>query len=187
MHEPEGTGALARTDQSIEWIGAVGEQFSRVIVGQELLLRRLLVALLTRNHVLIEGVPGLGKTLSILTLARCLDASFRRIQFTPDLLPSDIIGTLIYDARTGEFTPRKGPIFAHIVLADEINRAPAKVQSALLEAMQEHQVTIGDESFPLPAPFIVLATQNPIEHEGTYGLPQSAARSLPLQARPRLS
>jgi MoxR-like ATPase len=173
MHEPEGTEALERIEPSIEWIDAVSEQFSRVIVGQSLLLRRLLLALLTGNHVLIEGVPGLGKTLSILTLARCLKATFRRIQFTPDLLPSDIIGTLIYDTRTGEFTPRKGPIFAHIVLADEINRAPAKVQSALLEAMQEHQVTIGDDSFPLPAPFLVLATQNPIEHEGTYGLPEA--------------
>ena len=156
-----------------EWIQAVSGQFSRVIVGQSMLLRRLLVALLTGNHVLIEGVPGLGKTLSILTLAHCLDATFRRIQFTPDLLPSDIIGTLIYDTRTGEFTPRKGPVFAHIVLADEINRAPAKVQSALLEAMQERQVTIGDHSFALPAPFLVLATQNPIEQEGTYGLPEA--------------
>ena len=173
MHEPEETGALDRVEPSIAWVDAVSEQFSRVIVGQGLLLRRLLLALLTGNHVLIEGVPGLGKTLSILTLSRCLDATFRRIQFTPDLLPSDIIGTLIYDTRTGEFTPRKGPIFAHIVLADEINRAPAKVQSALLEAMQERQVTIGDHSFPLPAPFLVLATQNPIEHEGTYGLPEA--------------
>ncbi len=173
MHEPEGTEELDRVEPSIEWVDSVSEQFSRVIVGQSLLLRRLILALLTGNHVLIEGVPGLGKTLSILTLARCLDATFRRIQFTPDLLPSDIIGTLIYDTRTGEFTPRKGPIFAHIVLADEINRAPAKVQSALLEAMQERQVTIGDHSFPLPAPFLVLATQNPIEHEGTYGLPEA--------------
>jgi MoxR-like ATPase len=173
MHERKSAEALERVGPSIDWIDAVSDQFSRVIVGQNLLLRRLLMALLTGNHVLIEGVPGLGKTLSILTLARCLDATFRRIQFTPDLLPSDIIGTLIYDTRTGEFTPRKGPIFAHIVLADEINRAPAKVQSALLEAMQERQVTIGDHSFPLPAPFLVLATQNPIEHEGTYGLPEA--------------
>ncbi len=173
MHEQEGAETLDRIEPSIEWTGAVSEQFSRVIVGQNLLLQRLLMALLTGNHVLIEGVPGLGKTLSILTLARCLDATFRRIQFTPDLLPSDIIGTLIYDTRSGEFTPRKGPIFANIVLADEINRAPAKVQSALLEAMQEHQVTIGDDSFRLPAPFLVLATQNPIEQEGTYGLPEA--------------
>ena len=173
MHEPERAETLDTLEPSLEWIGAVSEQFGRVIVGQAQLLRRLLVALLTGHHVLIEGVPGLGKTLSILTLARCLDASFRRIQFTPDLLPSDIIGTLIYDTRTGEFTPRKGPVFAHIVLADEINRAPAKVQSALLEAMQERQVTLGDDSFPLPAPFLVLATQNPIEQEGTYGLPEA--------------
>jgi MoxR-like ATPase len=136
-------------------------------------LDRLLAALITGNHVLIEGVPGLGKTLSILTLARCLDAVFHRIQFTPDLLPSDIVGTLIYDTRRGEFTPRKGPVFANIVLADEVNRAPAKVQSALLEAMQERQVTIGEHSFALPSPFLVLATQNPIEQEGTYPLPEA--------------
>jgi MoxR-like ATPase len=166
MHE-------ATTGASLEWIAALEQEFGSVIVGQRGLLRRLILALLTGNHVLIEGLPGLGKTLSILTLARCLDATFRRIQFTPDLLPSDIIGTLIYDSRTGEFTPRKGPVFANIVLADEINRAPAKVQSALLEAMQERQVTIGEHSFPLPAPFLVLATQNPIEHEGTYPLPEA--------------
>jgi len=158
---------------SLQWVAAVREQFARVIVGQGLLLDRLLAALITGNHVLIEGVPGLGKTLSILTLARCLAAVFHRIQFTPDLLPSDIVGTLIYDARTGQFTPRKGPVFANIVLADEVNRAPAKVQSALLEAMQERQVTIGEESFALPAPFLVLATQNPIEQEGTYPLPEA--------------
>ena len=158
---------------SVGWIGAVEDEFASVIVGQRHLLRRMVLALLTGNHVLIEGVPGLGKTLSILTLARCIDATFRRIQFTPDLLPSDIIGTLIYDTRTGDFTPRKGPVFANIVLADEINRAPAKVQSALLEAMQERQVTIGDHSFPLPKPFLVLATQNPIEQEGTYPLPEA--------------
>jgi MoxR-like ATPase len=160
-------------DDATAWIGAVREQYSAVIVGQELLFRRLLLAMLTGNHALIEGVPGLGKTLSIVTIAKCLDASFRRIQFTPDLLPADIIGTLIYDSHGGQFTPHKGPIFANIVLADEINRAPAKVQSALLEAMQERQVTIGDHSFPLPSPFMVLATQNPIEHEGTYGLPEA--------------
>ena len=157
----------------LQWVDAVREQFGAVIVGQHALLGRLLAALITGNHVLIEGVPGLGKTLSILTLARCFDASFHRIQFTPDLLPSDITGTLIYDARTGQFTPRKGPIFANIVLADEVNRAPAKVQSALLEAMQERQVTIGDHGFALPSPFLVLATQNPIEQEGTYRLPEA--------------
>jgi MoxR-like ATPase len=160
-------------DESLEWVRAVREQFAAVIVGQQMLLDRLLAALITGNHVLIEGVPGLGKTLSVLTLARCLDAAFHRIQFTPDLLPSDIVGTLIYDTRTGQFTPRKGPVFANIVLADEVNRAPAKVQSALLEAMQERQVTIGDESFALPSPFLVLATQNPIEQEGTYPLPEA--------------
>jgi MoxR-like ATPase len=155
------------------WIDAVRVQFARVIVGQQHLLNRLLAALITGNHVLIEGVPGLGKTLSIVTLARCLDASFHRIQFTPDLLPSDITGTEIYDARTATFTPRQGPVFANIVLADEVNRAPAKVQSALLEAMQERQATIGDRSFPMPSPFLVLATQNPIEQEGTYPLPEA--------------
>jgi MoxR-like ATPase len=158
---------------TLAWVDSVREQFASVIVGQQALLNRLLAALITGNHVLIEGVPGLGKTLSIVTIARCLNAAFRRIQFTPDLLPSDIIGTLIYDARTGEFTPRMGPVFANIILADEVNRAPAKVQSALLEAMQERQVTIGEESFPLPAPFLVLATQNPIEQEGTYPLPEA--------------
>jgi MoxR-like ATPase len=133
----------------------------------------LLIALLTNNHVLIEGVPGLAKTLAVTTLARTIQANFRRIQFTPDLLPADLIGTLVYNPRTGEFTTRKGPIFANIILADEVNRAPAKVQSALLEAMQERQVTIGDESYPLEEPFMVLATQNPIEQEGTYPLPEA--------------
>jgi len=173
MHEPEGAETLERAEPSIEWTGAVSEQFSRVIVGQNLLLRRLLLALLTGNHVLIEGVPGLGKTLSILTLARCLDATFRRIQFTPDLLPSDIIGTLIYDTRTGEFTPRKGPIFANIVLADEINRTTPRTQSALLEAMSEEQVSIENQTLPLRRPFMVVATQNPFEFEGTYYLPEN--------------
>src|SRR3954464_5457037 len=165
--------APAQQPSTLAWVDAVREQFAGVIVGQELLLNRLLAALITGNHVLIEGVPGLGKTLSIVTIARCLDASFHRIQFTPDLLPSDIIGTLIYDTRSGQFTPRQGPVFANVILADEVNRAPAKVQSALLEAMQERQVTIGDQSFPLPAPFLVLATQNPIEQEGTYPLPEA--------------
>jgi MoxR-like ATPase len=160
-------------EDAMSWVEAVREQYSTVMVGQELLFRRLLQAMITGNHALIEGVPGLGKTRSIVTIAKCLDASFHRIQFTPDLLPADIIGTLIYDSRSGQFSPHKGPVFANIVLADEVNRAPAKVQSALLEAMQERQVTIGDHSFPLPSPFMVLATQNPIEHEGTYGLPEA--------------
>jgi len=145
----------------------------KVIVGQAPLIDRLLVALLCNNHVLIEGVPGLAKTLTITTLARTIQASFQRIQFTPDLLPGDLIGTLIYNPKTGDFTTRKGPIFANIILADEINRAPAKVQSALLEAMQERQVSIGDRSYPLDDPFMVLATQNPIEQEGTYPLPEA--------------
>jgi MoxR-like ATPase len=134
---------------------------------------RLLIGLLSNGHILLEGVPGLAKTLSVKTLAQSVDASFHRIQFTPDLLPADLVGTLIYNPREGEFTTKTGPIFANLILADEINRAPAKVQSALLEAMQEHQVTIGDRTFPLPDPFLVLATQNPIEQEGTYPLPEA--------------
>jgi len=149
------------------------EEIGRVIVGQAYLVDRLLLALLSNNHVLIEGVPGLAKTLSVTTLAKAVQAAFQRIQFTPDLLPADLIGTLIYNPKTGDFTTKKGPIFANIILADEINRAPAKVQSALLEAMQERQVTIGDQSFLLEEPFMVLATQNPIEQEGTYPLPEA--------------
>jgi MoxR-like ATPase len=145
----------------------------RVIVGQRTMIDRLMIGLLCNGHVLLEGVPGLAKTLTVSTLARAIHAKFARIQFTPDLLPADLVGTLIYNPREGVFTPRKGPIFANIVLADEINRAPAKVQSALLEAMQERQVTIGDETYPLPSPFLVLATQNPIEQEGTYPLPEA--------------
>jgi MoxR-like ATPase len=143
------------------------------IVGQSYLLERLLIGLLTGGHILLEGVPGLAKTLTVRTLSECLDLDFHRIQFTPDLLPADLIGTLIYNQRTGEFVPRRGPVFANIILADEINRAPAKVQSALLEAMQERQVTIGDNTYKLPEPFLVMATQNPIEQEGTYPLPEA--------------
>ena len=149
------------------------DEIGKIIVGQEYLIERLMIGLLCNNHVLIEGVPGLAKTLSVTTLAHAIKASFQRIQFTPDLLPADLIGTLIYNPRSGEFTTKKGPIFANIILADEINRAPAKVQSALLEAMQERQVTIGEESHPLDDPFLVLATQNPIEQEGTYPLPET--------------
>ena len=149
------------------------EEIGKVIVGQTELIDRLLIALLCNNHVLIEGVPGLAKTLTITTLAKTIQTSFQRIQFTPDLLPGDLVGTLIYNPKTGDFSTRKGPIFANIILADEINRAPAKVQSALLEAMQERQVTIGDESYSLDDPFMVLATQNPIEQEGTYPLPEA--------------
>src|SRR5215207_1811399 len=148
-------------------------ELARVLVGQKAVLDRLLVGLLAGGHVLIEGVPGLAKTLTVRTLARALHLSFSRIQFTPDLLPADVVGTQIYNPRTGEFTVKQGPVFANVVLADEINRAPAKVQSALLEAMQERQVTIGDATFPLPRPFFVLATQNPIEQEGTYPLPEA--------------
>jgi len=154
-------------------LGRIRTEIHKVIVGQETLIDRLLLALLCNHHVLIEGVPGLAKTLSVTTMAKMLQASFQRIQFTPDLLPADVIGTLIYNPKSGEFTTKKGPIFANIILADEINRAPAKVQSALLEAMQERQVTIGDQSFPLDDPFMVLATQNPIEQEGTYPLPEA--------------
>ena len=154
-------------------LSRIRDEIGKVIVGQTALVDRLLIALLCNNHVLIEGVPGLAKTLTVTTLARTIQASFQRIQFTPDLLPGDLIGTLIYNPKTGDFTTRKGPIFANIILADEINRAPAKVQSALLEAMQERQITIGDQSFPLGDPFMVLATQNPIEQEGTYPLPEA--------------
>jgi MoxR-like ATPase len=145
----------------------------KVIVGQEYLIDRLIVAILANGHVLVEGVPGLAKTMTIKTLAQSIGTDFRRIQFTPDLLPADLIGTLVYNPKTGEFTTKKGPIFSHIILADEINRAPAKVQSALLEAMQERQVTIGEQTFPLEEPFLVLATQNPVEQEGTYPLPEA--------------
>jgi MoxR-like ATPase len=145
----------------------------RVIVGQKYMIERLLIGLLTRGHILLEGVPGLAKTLSVKTLSSAIDTKFQRIQFTPDLLPADLIGTMIYSQKDGTFSPRKGPIFANIILADEINRAPAKVQSALLEAMQERQVTIGDHTYALEEPFLVLATQNPIEQEGTYPLPEA--------------
>ncbi len=152
---------------------SVRDAIASVIVGQSGLVDRLLVALLCNGHVLIEGVPGLAKTLTVRSFAAAMGASFKRIQFTPDLLPGDLTGTLIYDPRSHEFTPHKGPVFANIVLADEINRSPAKVQSALLEAMQEKQVTIGNDTHPLPRPFLVLATQNPIEQEGTYPLPEA--------------
>jgi len=154
-------------------IARLRAEVGRVVVGQERVVDRLVIALLIRGHVLVEGLPGLAKTLVVKTLAASIDASFKRVQFTPDLLPADITGTLIFDPAGRAFTPRLGPIFANLVLADEINRAPAKVQSALLEAMQERQVTIGDTSYALPDPFVVIATQNPIEHEGTYPLPEA--------------
>ena len=159
------------------------EAVGQVIVGQRYVIDRLLIGLLTGGHVLLEGVPGLAKTLSVKTLAQAIHATFRRIQFTPDLLPADLIGTMIYSPNDGKFTTRKGPIFAQIILADEVNRAPAKVQSALLEAMQERQVTIGDETHPLPDPFLVLATQNPIEQEGTYPLPEAQVDRFMLKLR----
>ncbi len=148
-------------------------EVGKVIVGQQYMMERLLIALLVRGHALLEGVPGLAKTLAVRVLSQIVDVEFRRIQFTPDLLPADLIGTMIFDPKRGEFTTRKGPLFTNLLLADEINRAPAKVQSALLESMQERQVTIGDSSYPLDDPFLVLATQNPIEQEGTYPLPEA--------------
>ncbi|MHC4321733.1 MAG: AAA family ATPase [Planctomycetota bacterium] len=151
----------------------LSNEMGKVIVGQKHLIERLLIGILANGHILLEGVPGLAKTLSVMTLAKAIQVKYQRLQFTPDLLPADLIGTLIYNPRSGEFTTKKGPIFSNIILADEINRAPAKVQSALLEAMQEKQVTIGDETFKLDNPFLVLATQNPIEQEGTYPLPEA--------------
>jgi MoxR-like ATPase len=162
-----------RIQKESAFVDLMNLEMEKVIVGQKYLLERLLVGLLSNGHILLEGVPGLAKTLAIKTLASTIDASFSRVQFTPDLLPADLIGTLIYNQRKEDFTVRKGPLFANFILADEINRAPAKVQSALLEAMQERQVTIGDTTFPLPEPFLVLATQNPIEQEGTYMLPEA--------------
>jgi MoxR-like ATPase len=155
------------------WVAPLRQQFARVIVGQLHLVDRLIIALLTNGHVLLEGVPGLGKTLALKTLAQALEVSFQRIQFTPDMLPADVVGTMIYNQRDGSFQTKHGPVFANLILADEINRAPAKVQSALLEAMQERQVTLGSETHPLPEPFMVMATQNPVEQEGTYPLPEA--------------
>jgi MoxR-like ATPase len=155
------------------WIRPLQEEIGRVIVGQRHLIDRLLIALLSNGHVLLEGVPGLAKTLALKTLASCISVEFKRLQFTPDMLPADIVGTMIYNPQDGAFRTKHGPIFSNLVLADEINRAPAKVQSALLEAMQERQVTIGDATYALPNPFLVLATQNPLEQEGTYPLPEA--------------
>ncbi len=162
-----------RVAEKADLIHRLNGEMSKVIIGQEQMISRLLIGLLAGGHVLLEGVPGLAKTTAITSLARALSVRFQRIQFTPDLLPADLVGTMIYVPSTGSFTTRKGPIFANLVLADEINRAPSKVQSALLEAMQERQVTVGDETFPLEKPFLVLATQNPIEQEGTYPLPEA--------------
>lgn len=166
-----------------ELMGQLKQEIGKVVVGQSRVLDRVLIALLTGGHILLEGVPGLAKTLTFQTLADTLSAKFQRIQFTPDLLPADILGTSIYNPRSGEFTTKKGPLFANLVLADEINRAPAKVQSALLEAMQERQITIGDSTFKLPELFLVLATQNPIEQEGTYPLPEAQMDRFMLKVR----
>src|SRR3954469_23219905 len=162
-----------RIQRESAFVDMLGVEMDKVIVGQKTMVERLLIGLLSNGHILLEGVPGLAKTLAINTLAKCVDAQFSRIQFTPDLLPADVVGTQIYNQKQEQFSIRKGPIFANFVLADEINRAPAKVQSALLEAMQEKQVTIGDQTFKLPNPFLVLATQNPVEQEGTYPLPEA--------------
>jgi MoxR-like ATPase len=164
-------------------VQAVVDEIRKLIVGQKALIERMMVALLCRGHLLVEGVPGLAKTLAVKTLGQVLDVRFARIQFTPDLLPADLIGTMIYQQKTGEFVARKGPVFTNLLLADEVNRAPAKVQSALLEAMQERQVTLGDTSHPLPEPFLVFATQNPIEQEGTYPLPEAQVDRFLLKVR----
>jgi MoxR-like ATPase len=167
------TALNAEVQRAAEFVQPLLGEIGRVIVGQKYLVERLIIGLLANGHVLLEGVPGLAKTLAVKTLAGCLNVKFARLQFTPDMLPADVIGTQIYNPQNGKFSVRRGPIFAHLILADEINRAPAKVQSALLEAMQERQVTIGEQTFPLEEPFLVLATQNPIEQEGTYPLPEA--------------
>ncbi len=159
--------------QKSAWVSVMKEEMAKVVVGQQKLINRLILSLLCKGHVLLEGVPGLAKTLSVKALAGTMQAAFSRIQFTPDLLPADLLGTMIYNPEERQFTAKKGPVFSNLILADEINRAPAKVQSALLEAMQERQVTLGECSYPLPNPFLVLATQNPIEQEGTYQLPEA--------------
>ena len=172
-----------RVREQSAFISALKREIEKVIVGQDYLIDRLIIGMLANGHVLLEGVPGLAKTLTVNTLAAALDTTFQRIQFTPDLLPADLIGTLIFNQKDGDFIIRKGPVFANVILADEINRAPAKVQSALLEAMQERQVTIGDETFKLPAPFLVMATENPIEQEGTYPLPEAQVDRFMLKLR----
>jgi MoxR-like ATPase len=172
-----------RIERESAFVQTLTSEIDKVIVGQRYMVERLLIGLLADGHVLIEGVPGLAKTLAVRTLASAISTRFQRIQFTPDLLPADLIGTMVYSPSTGAFTTKKGPIFANLVLADEINRAPAKVQSALLEAMQERQVTIGEHTFPLERPFLVLATQNPIEQEGTYPLPEAQVDRFMLKLR----
>src|ERR1043166_2010984 len=175
--------AKAAKTQDAALSQTITREVAKRVVGQEVMVERLLIGLLTGGHILLEGVPGLAKTLAVRTVAECLRISFSRIQFPPDLLPADVVGTMVFDQRSQEFYPKKGPLFANLVLADEINRAPAKVQSALLEAMQEKQVTIGGETFFLGEPFLVLATQNPIEHEGTYPLPEAQLDRFMLKVR----
>lgn len=172
-----------RIERESVFVDSLNMEMSKAIVGQKHLIDTLMIGLLSGGHILLEGVPGLAKTLAITTLAKAVDAKFSRIQFTPDLLPADLVGTLIYSQKTEEFTVKKGPVFANFILADEINRSPAKVQSALLEAMQERQVTIGDSTFQLPNPFLVLATQNPLEQEGTYPLPEAQVDRFMLKAK----
>ena len=176
------TAKTAKTNDAV-LTQTITREVAKRIVGQEVMVERLLIGLLTGGHILLEGVPGLAKTLAVRTVAECLRISFSRIQFTPDLLPADVVGTMVFDQRSQEFYPKKGPLFANLVLADEINRAPAKVQSALLEAMQEKQVTIGDETHPLEEPFLVLATQNPVEQEGTYPLPEAQSDRFMLKVK----
>jgi len=170
-------------EEKSQFIKLLLDEINKVIVGQEYMIERLLIGILANGHILVEGVPGLAKTTAVKTLAQAINTKFQRIQFTPDMLPADLIGTQIYLPKTGEFTTKKGPIFANVILADEINRAPAKVQSALLEAMQERQVTIGEATFPLEEPFLVMATQNPIEQEGTYPLPEAQVDRFMLKLR----
>src|SRR5882757_8937185 len=177
------TAINAAVKESSAFVRPLFNEIGKVVIGQSYLVERLTVGLLANGHVLLEGVPGLAKTLSVKSLAACLSVKFARLQFTPDMLPADVIGTQIYNPQSGSFTTRRGPVFANLVLADEINRAPAKVQSALLEAMQEQQVTIGDHTFKLEEPFLVLATQNPIEQEGTYPLPEAHVDRFMLKLR----
>ncbi|QIF02144.1 MoxR family ATPase [Roseimicrobium sp. ORNL1] len=183
LPHPQASVTIEDIHAASAWVQPLRSEISRVLVGQTELVDRLLICLLTNGHVLLEGVPGLAKTLTVRTLANCLHARFQRIQFTPDLLPADVVGTMVFNPREGTFSPRLGPVFANLVLADEINRAPAKVQSALLEAMQERQVTIGTDTYTLPNPFVVLATQNPIDQEGTYTLPEAQLDRFLLKVR----
>jgi MoxR-like ATPase len=181
--EPDIRKATDLIGQQSQVLEAVRAEVNKVMVGQERLLDRMLIALMTGGHILLEGVPGLAKTTAVKTLAQVMGVRYQRISFTPDLLPADVVGTMIYNPREGTFAPKQGPVFTNLLLADEINRAPAKVQSALLEAMQEHQVTIGDKTYPLPEPFLVMATQNPIEQEGTYPLPEAQVDRFMLKCR----